>query len=208
MTLHEWITWAFGVAETPHRFAAYVLARQASRDLGAEVTEAQFEEAMARAGFVVHHHTQHGSARYLATDSPAKRIYDFHRFVLVDPIDHPLNEPNRPDPLAAFKALPADEQAAMLDWIKASVVPIRRTRTLSSLRFPCAVVTCLAINDEAMRGALLTAGIKAVGYRFHCGLTDEALAKFRRARRGQAFSLPNLQASQNPSSSTLEPYRN
>ena len=85
-------------AETPHRFASRILARQASRDLGTAVTGLQFEEAMARAGFVVHHRNRHGSAHYLAADSSAKRAYEFHKFILVDPIDHPLNEPNRPDP--------------------------------------------------------------------------------------------------------------
>jgi hypothetical protein len=190
MTLHEWIGWAFCVAETPHRFSAHILARQASRDLGMEVTSSQFEEAMARAGYVVHHRNQHESAHYLATDSSAKRAYDFHKFILVDPIDHPLNEPNQPDPCAAFKALPPDDQAAMLDWIRASLVRIQRTRIVSQLRFPCSVVTGLTIRDEEMRGALLTAGIEPAGHRFRCCLSSQAMTDFRRARLAQAVRSP------------------
>ncbi|MGA2069123.1 MAG: hypothetical protein ABSG86_29480 [Thermoguttaceae bacterium] len=185
LTLESWITWAFRPAESSHRFAAHILARQAARDLGAEVTEPDFEDAMARAGFVVHRRTRHGSACYLATDSSAKRDYDFRRFILADPIEHPLSVV-RPDPCAAFKGLPASDQAVLLDWIKASLVPIRRTRSVSQLRFPCSVVTGLAIRDEQMRGALLTAGVEPAGHRFRCCLTNEALAQFRQARRAQA----------------------
>ena len=51
-----------------------------------------------------------------------------------------------------------------------------------TLHDPCHVVTGLAINDEQMRGALLTAGIEAAGRRFRCCLTDRALHEFRRKR--------------------------
>ena len=46
MELSDWIVGAFRPANRPHRFASFVLARQASRDLGAEITTAQFETAM------------------------------------------------------------------------------------------------------------------------------------------------------------------
>ena len=91
------------------------------------------------------------TAYYLAADTKSKKLYDFRRFVLVEGIDHPLNTP---DPCAAFNALPAEDQAAMLEWIKTSLVPIRRARLVSELRFPCQVVSGLAITNEHMRGAI------------------------------------------------------
>jgi hypothetical protein len=58
MNISDWIKWAFHPSDTPHRFVSFVLARQASRDLGADVTVAEFEAAMERAGFTVHHRNQ------------------------------------------------------------------------------------------------------------------------------------------------------
>ncbi len=182
MTIHDWIKWAFAAADEPHRFASHILARQASRDLGVEITTADLEAAMAQAGYTVHHRNQYGAAYYLAADTKSKKLYDFRRFVLVEGIDHPLNTP---DPCAAFNALPAEDQAAMLEWIKTSLVPIRRALLVSELRFPCQVVSGLAITNEHMRGALLTAGIETAGPRFRCCLSDNALHEFRRVRRTQ-----------------------
>ncbi len=182
MELSEWITWAFRPGRAPHRFASYVLARQASRDLEREIATADFEAAMEQAGFAIHRRNQRGSAFYLAADTTAKRTYDFRRYLLAEPIDHPLSEPE----FAPFGALPADDQAAVLGWIKASLVPIRRTRTLAQLRYPCALVTGRRIRDQHMRGALLTAGIEAVGrWRFRCCLSDRAMAELRQRRHEQ-----------------------
>jgi hypothetical protein len=179
MNLHDWIKWAFRPADTPHRFASYVLARQASRDLGTEATTEQFEAAMP---FAVHHRNHRGSAYYLAADTTAKRTYDFRRYVLAEPIGHPLDE----DDHAPFATLPPDDQAAVLAWIKASLVPIRRTRTVPELRYPCALLTGRKIRDQHMRGALLAAGIEAAGHRrFRCCLSDKAMADLRRKRREQ-----------------------
>jgi hypothetical protein len=185
MTLQTWLAWAFSPSAAPHRFASYILARQASRDLETEVAVPEFEEAMARAGFAVHHRNRYGSPYYLAAETSAKRTYDFRKFVLAEPIEHPLKEADKPDPCAAFNALPAGEQAAMLRWIKASVTLTRRTRAIGQLRYPCEMATGLNIRDEHMRGALLTAGIDTAGHRFRCCLSNEALIGFRRARRAR-----------------------
>ncbi len=154
MTVHDWIAWAFCPADTRHRFASFILARQASRDLRAEITVAEFEAAMQRAGFAVDHRNQRGAASYLVAETKAKKTYELHRFILVEPIDHPLNKPSAPDHRAAFKALPPDNQAAVLQWIETSLVPIRRTRTVSQLRYPCHVVAGLTLSDEQMRRAV------------------------------------------------------
>ena len=130
--------------------------------------------------FAVHHRNSRGSAYYLAADTTAKRSFDFHRYLLAEPISHPLDE----NPRAAFEALTPDDQAAVLDWVKASLLPIRRTRTVAQLRYPCALVTGRNLRNDEMRGALLTAGIEAVGrWRFHCCLSNAAMAQFRSARR-------------------------
>ena len=167
MGLSDWITWAFRPADSPHRFASFVLARQASRDLGVEITTAEFEAAMP---FVVHHRNSRGSAYYLAADTAAKRSYDFHRHVLAEPITHPLNEDQR----APFEALPLDDQAAVLAWIKASLVPIRRTRTVAQLRYPCAIVTGQNLRNDEMRGA------RGGGYRANRAMAVPLLSEQRR----------------------------
>jgi hypothetical protein len=191
MTLHEWIKWAYLPSKTSHRFPSFVLARQAGRDLNAVVTVEEFEAAMLAAGYTVGHRNRYGAAYYNVADTTAKKTFDFRRFVLVDPAatqpskTFTLADP-RSDPCSEFLALPTEAQTKLLEWAKASVVATRKTRGLAELRYPAQVVTGLDIRNEHLRGALLVAGFEAAGHRFRCGLTDEALRRFREVKRSEA----------------------
>jgi hypothetical protein len=186
MLLPEWIAWAYEPSATPHRFAAYFQAKQAGRDLGRVVAVAEFREAMSAAGFAEGRTNRHGEVHYLVADSASKRTFDFKRFILADDsVPHPLVPEAASGPCADFEALPIEQQQAILAWIKASLERARKTRTLSELRYPCQIVTGLALRNEHMRGALLTAGIEAAGHRFRCRLSDEALRRFRETKRAE-----------------------
>jgi hypothetical protein len=185
VTLTTWIDWAYSHSDTPHRYPCFVLARHASRDLGAEITGDELEKAMVAAGFAVHHRNGYGSAYLLAEDSPAKRHYDYRKHVMCDPIEHPLTV--TPDARAEFLAMPAADREKVVTWLKASLVAIRRTRTLAQIRIPCTAVTGVELQNPQIRGALLIAGFEAVNeFRFRCCLTREAFSKFRHLRQESA----------------------
>ena len=92
MTLHTWIRWAFRPTDSRHRAGSISLAKQAGRDLGREVTHAEFCGAMRQAGFRVAC-VLRGNQFFACTDTSQKKNYQWRKFVCLVDVPHPLLEP-------------------------------------------------------------------------------------------------------------------
>lgn len=187
-TIHDWIKWAFNPSEAPHRLSSLTHSRQASRDLGVLVTEAEFNKAMSE--YTFSHKDGRCELHYFVEDTKSKKDYDFHRFVLVESIIHPLMVP---DPRESFNALPESDRTTILDWIESSLRVSSPHRTdLFNSAFSAA--TGLELTEDQMRGALIVAGHKPDRHgQFHCALTDEAFREYRKSQKANQ-PIPGLEA--------------
>lgn len=90
MTLSNWIKWALEPHAKPHNYHAYVLARQAARDMGVPVSHIEFVNAMKEAGYTIA--TRRGGAIFFAArDTLSKRKYYRQKFLTADDTAvHPL----------------------------------------------------------------------------------------------------------------------
>ncbi len=178
LSVHDWIKWAFDPSDEPHRLSSLTHSRQASRDLGVLVTEAEFNKAMSE--YTFSHKDKRNELHYFVEDTKAKSNYDFRRFVLVEPVTHPLMVP---DPRETFNALSVSDRTLILDWVK-SGLRVSSPHRINLFNSACSAATGLELTEDQMRGALIVAGHKPDRHgQFHCALTDEAFREYRKSQK-------------------------